>query len=102
MAIIKKAPVGAKVFDLPASRAARAEARVGEPPIFLKLSAGFVEIKPELDVFVVEELLEGKVKPALVRLFVDPKDADALLAEGISDEDMKAIFEFAAGKPLGE
>lgn len=102
MALIKKVPTGAKVFDLPAARAARAEARVGEPAVYLKLSAGYVEIKPELDIFVVEELLEGQVKPALVRLFVDPSDADALLKEGISDADMKAIFEFAAGKALGE
>ena len=102
MAIVKKEPKGAKIFDLPAARAARAEARVGEPAVFLKLTAGYVEIKPELDIFVIEELLQGQVKPALVRLFVDPKDADELLKEGICDADMKAIFEFAAGKELGE
>ena len=102
MAIVKKAPTGAKVFDLPAARTARAEARKGEPAVFLKLTAGYVEIKPELDIFVIEELLQGQVKPALVRLFVDPADADALLKEGICDADMKAIFEFAAGKELGE
>ena len=102
MALVKKAPAGAKVFDLPAARSARAEARKDEPAVFLKLSAGYVEIKPELDIFVIEELLQGQVKPALIRLFVDPTDADALLKEGISDEDMRAIFEFAAGKPLGE
>ena len=102
MALIKKVPSGTKVFDLPAARAARAEARVGEPAVYLKLSAGYVEIKPELDVFVVEELLAGNLKPALVRLFVDPNDADTLLKEGISDADMRAIFEFAAGKSLGE
>ena len=102
MALTKKAPAGAKVFDLPAARSARAEARKGEPAVVLKLSAGYVEIKPELDLMTVEDLLQGQFKSALVRLFVDPADADALLNEGISDDDLAAIFEFAAGKPLGE
>jgi len=102
MAIVKKAPAGAKVFDLPAARTARAEARAGEPSSFIKLSAGYVEIKPELEISVLDLLNEGSIKEAFVRLFVDPKDADALFAEGVSDQDAKAIFEFVAGKSLGE
>ena len=102
MALLKKAPDGAKVLDLPSARLARAEARVGEPSSYIKLTAGYVEIKPELDVLVVGDLIEGNVKDALLRLFTDPKDVDVVMAEGISDIDLKAIFEFASGKSLGE
>ena len=102
MAIVKKAPAGAKVLDLPSARSARAEARVGEPASFIKLSAGYVEIKPELDILAVEDLKAGNPKAALLRLFADPSDVEAVASEGLTDEDLKAIFEFAVGKSLGE
>ena len=102
MTIAKKAPVGAKVLDLQSARTARAEARAGEPAAYLKLSVGFVEIKPEMDIFVIEDLKVGNVKSALTRLFADPKDAEAVFAEGITDDDFKSIVEFSAGKSLGE
>ena len=102
MALIQKAPEGAKVLDLPSARLARAEARVGEPSSYIKLTAGYVEIKAELDVLVVGDLLNAKIKEALTRLFADPLDVDVVMAEGISDTDLQAIFEFASGKSLGE
>jgi hypothetical protein len=102
MTISKKAPEGADVLDLGAARAARAEARAGHPNPVIRLSSGFVDLKPEMDILIAEDLTGGKVKSALVRLLADPADADALLAEGISDDDLKAIIEFATGKNLGE
>jgi hypothetical protein len=102
MAISKKAPEGANVLDLGALRTARAEARAGQPSPVIKLSAGYIDIKPEMDVFVAEDLIAGKIKSALTRLLADPADVDALLAEGVTDDDLQGIIEFAAGKKLGE
>lgn len=102
MSISKKAPAGAKVFNLEATRNARAEARAGEAAPFIKLSAGFVEIKPEFDVLVAEDLMNGNLRHALTRLLVDPDDVKALLKEGITDSDLQELIEFASGKKLGE
>ena len=102
MSISKKAPEGSQVLDLGAARTARAEARAGQSAPVIKLSAGYVEIKAEMDVLVAEDLVNGKISSALSRLLADPADVDALMAEGITDEDLQSIVEFAAGKKLGE
>jgi hypothetical protein len=103
MAILKEAPAGANVLDLGAARAARAEARAATGAVdpVIKLTAGFVPIKPEFDVTVAELLVGGKIREALAALLVDPADVDSLISEGISAQDLNAIVAFV-GASVGE
>ena len=103
MAILKEAPAGAQVLDLGAARAARAEARAaaGETNPVIKLSAGYVEVKPEFDVTIAETLTAGRVRDALKSLLADPDDVEALIEEGITAPDLNEIVTFV-GASLGE
>ena len=102
MTILKVAPDGANVLDLGAERAARAEARAaaGEGVPFIRLSVGYVEVKPEIPISVADLLLID-TKGGLAGLLADPADIDALYAE-ITTGDMEALTEFITGKSLGE
>ena len=104
MTILKKVPEGAQVLDLGAARVARAEARAaeGKGSIFLKLAVGFVEVKPEFAVTVAFDFKDERIKEGLEGVLVDPADVDALFADGLTGQDMEAISQFIAGKPLGE
>lgn len=104
MSILLEIPSGARSFDLGAARQARAEARAaaGESNPYVKLSAGYVEVKPEFALTVAFAFKSGDLKAGLAGMLVDPVDVDALLADGISSEDLEAITKFASGKSLGE
>ena len=104
MSILKQAPDGATVLDLGAARVARAEARAaaGSTGSFLKLTAGFVEVKPEFSLTVAMDFEAEKLREGLAGLLADPADVDVLLADGLTKEDLKAIGEFITGAPLGE
>lgn len=104
MTILSSAPEGATVFDLDGARAARAEARaaagVGLP--VLKVSAGYIEVKPEVDLDSADLFLAGDLKGGLAKLLADPADVDAVLAGGLSREDLDAIGTFITGLNQGE
>lgn len=104
MAILSEAPAGANILDLGQARAARAEARAaaGEGNPLVKLTAGYVEVKPEFDIFIGELLMVGKTRDALTGLLVHPEDVDALIGEGLTPADLNAIVEFIGGVTLGE
>lgn len=104
MTILKKAPEGANVLDLAGARAGRAEARAlaGEANPVLKLEAGFIELRPEIDITTSDDFLAGRTKAALAKLLVDPADVDELLKSGLSTGDLEAITKFVAGKTPGE
>ena len=104
MTILTKAPEGGNVIDLSAARAARAEARAlsGETSTFLKLDAGYVEMKAEIALNVIVDFLDNRIKQALGGLLVDPTDVDVLLTDGISTDDFEAILEHLTGKSAGE
>lgn len=103
MAILAEAPEGANVLDLGAARAARAEARAasGEGDSFIKLSAGFVQVLPEIPISVAVILEAGDVKAGLAGLLADPADVEALLVE-ITSNDVEALVKFITGTSLGE
>ena len=105
MAILSKAPEGANVLDLEAVRAARAEARAeaGEGHPVIKLSGDrFVEVKAEFSISVAIDFQNENIKGGLAALLVDPEDVDALLEDGLSQQDIAEIAKFVAGLSLGE
>jgi len=101
MAILSSAPESADVLDLGAARAARAEAR-GDAKQYIKLSAGFIEVRPELPIEAAFLFQAEDVRGGLALMLVDPADVDALMADGLSAEDLAEIAKFTTGKPLGE
>jgi hypothetical protein len=103
MSILKKAPEGSQVLDLGAARAARAEARAaaGEGDSYIKLSAGYVQVLPEVPISVAVILETGDIKAGLAGLLADPADIDALLVE-LTSNDVEALVKFITGTPLGE
>lgn len=104
MAILSSAPEGAEVLDLDAARAARAEARAaaGKGLPLIKVSAGYVEAKPEIDLECAEDFLAGRFRDGLAKLLADPADVDALWAGGLSRADLDTIGEFVNGATSGE
>ena len=105
MAILSKAPEGAKVLDLEAGRTARAEARAlaGEGNPIIQLSGSrFVEVKAEFSIAVAIDFQNENIKGGLAALLVDPADVDVLLADGLSQQDIAEIAKFIAGLSLGE
>lgn len=104
MAILSEAPKGAKVLDLGAARIARTEARTatGEALPVIKLAAGYVEVKPEVDILSAEDFAAGHIRAGLAKLLADPADIDALVADGITKDDLDAIATFITGASLGE
>jgi hypothetical protein len=104
MSILKAAPSGASVLDLGAARAARAEARAaaGEGNPFIKLDAGYVEVRPEFDITLALDFQNENIEGGLAKLLVDPTDVAVLLSEGLTTGDLTAITQFVSGKSLGE
>jgi hypothetical protein len=104
MAILKSAPEGANVLDLDAARVARAEARAaaGESLPLIKVAAGYVETKPEIDLTCADDFVAGRISAGLAKLLADPTDVASLLADGLSRDDLEAITTFVAGTSLGE
>jgi hypothetical protein len=104
MAIVADLPNDADVLDLGAARKARAEVRAaeGKGSLFLKLSAGYVEVHPEVPLDAAIRFQAEDLKGGLGMMLVDPADADVLFAEGLTATDLKEIVEFASGKSLGE
>jgi hypothetical protein len=104
MAILNTAPEGANVLDLGAARAARAEVRAasGQSVPLIKIDAGFIEVRPEIDLLCAEDFVAGKFHEGLAKLLVDPADIDVLLADGLSKDDLEAITTFVTGTGLGE
>lgn len=100
MAVLKSAPEGANVLDLGAARAARAEAR--KDSSFIKLSAGYVELKPELDVLCAEDFAASRISSGLARVVADPADVAALVEGGLTKDDLESIVAFVTGASLGE
>lgn len=100
MAILDSIPEGAQVIDLDKARIARAEAR--ESKTFVKLSAGYVEVKPEIALESAEAFEAGRVREGIQALLVDPADVDVLYKDGLSAEDLAVIVEHVSGKTLGE
>lgn len=102
MAILESAPAGASVLDLGAARNARAEARQGKPAPVIKLAAGYVEVSPEMDVLSADDFAAGRIKEGLSKMLADPNDVEALVAGGVSKDDLEAIVQFVTGASLGE
>jgi hypothetical protein len=104
MTILKKAPEGAEVLDLGAARVARAEARAAEGlgGKFLKISKGYIEVKAEIPVEVAFIFQSGGIKAGLAGILVDPSDADALIADGLTGQDLDAMTSLVSGTSLGE
>jgi len=102
MTVLKAAPEGAKVLDLGAERAARAEVRAaeGEGVPFIRLSVGYIEVKPEIPL-AVADLIMVDTKAGLAGLLADPADIEDLYGE-ITTGDLEALTEFITGKSLGE
>jgi hypothetical protein len=103
MSILKKAPAGAEVLDLDAAHAARAEARAaaGKTSSFIKISAGYVEVRAEAPLSAAVALQSENIRDGLAGLLVDPADIDALLGE-ITSQDLEALTGFITGSSLGE
>jgi hypothetical protein len=104
MAIRNEAPEGAEVFDIEAARQARAEVRAaeGKGNPFLKLSAGYVEVKSEFPITVAFKFQAEDIRGGLEDFLADPADIDVLLENGLSAQDLQEITKFVAGLTLGE
>lgn len=100
--ILDTAPEGAKVLDLDAAREARAEAKKDEPNPVIKLQAGYVELRKEVDVTAAEDFKAGNLIEGLGKLLADPADIAALTKDGFSSEDLSAVMMFVTGRSLGE
>ena len=104
MSVLSEAPAGSTVLDLGAARVARAEVRVaeGKASSFIKLAAGFVEVRAEFALATAEAFQAGQISVGLAGLLVDPADVDVLLADGLTAQDLEAVTKFIAGASLGE
>lgn len=104
MAILSELPKGASVLDLDAARVARAEARAleGKGNPFLKISAGYIEVKPEVALEAAFLFQEEKLREGLALLLIDSDDVQTLLDSGLTANDLDAIVRFIAGADLGE
>lgn len=102
MSILSEAPAGAEVIDLAAARAARAEVDATQPPVLLKIEAGYIQLKREVDVLCAEDFSEGHIRDGLSKLLEDPADIDELVKRGLSKADLEAIVNHVTGSTLGE
>ncbi|MEO6116013.1 MAG: hypothetical protein ABIP33_06475 [Pseudolysinimonas sp.] len=100
--ILKEAPEGSEVLDLDGLRAARAELVKDEPGPVVKIVAGFIELKPSLDVTAAIDFSEGRFRDGLGKLLADPSDVDELIKTGFSTDDINSLTMFIAGRSLGE
>lgn len=98
-----EAPEGANVLDLAALRAARQEVRAaaGKTVSVIKLAAGYIEVVAEVPLEAAFAFETGDLKGGLGLMLVDPADVDALLGDGLTGEDIKAISTFLKAD-LGE
>lgn len=103
MAILSSAPEGARVLDLDAARAARAEARAasGQSLPVIKVAAGYVPVCAEIDIECVEDFTAGRFRDGLARLLSDPADVGVLI-DGLTKDDLETITKFVTGATLGE
>lgn len=102
MSILSAAPEGAEVIDLAASRAARSEVDATLPPVLIKIEAGYIQIKRDLDVLAAEDFTDGHIREGLAKLLADPADIDELVKRGLSKDDLQAIVDHVTGSTLGE
>ena len=104
MSVLKEAPQGSNVFDLDSERKARAEARAaaGEASPFIKLDAGYVELKPEIDALAAEDFTGGHIRAGLAKILADPTDVEEVVKGGFSRDDLQAVVKFLNGNSLGE
>lgn len=104
MSILTEAPEGAKVLDLEAGRAARAEQRAkdGQGNPYLKLAAGYVEVKAEFALSTAFDFKNEDIEGGLRGLLADPADLEAVLADGLTAQDLEALTKFVTGATLGE
>jgi hypothetical protein len=100
MAILNELPNDAEVFDLDAARVARAETRKGGS--FIKLTAGYIEVHAEIPLEAAELFGKNDLNGGLSLVVVDPEDAAALLADGLTASDLRDIIQFITGSSLGE
>jgi hypothetical protein len=103
MAILRALPDNAVSFDLDAARVARAEARAaaGQGSQFIKVSAGYIEVKAEVPLEAAYLLQQENIKEGLGLVLTDPADVDVLWST-LSADDFKEIIEFISGKTVGE
>lgn len=91
-------------IDLDAARAARIEQRAaagkGNPKV--KLGGQVFEFRAELPIVAAELALDGKITEALALLLVDPGQADAFMAAGLSQYDVELLMDRLFGSTLGE
>jgi hypothetical protein len=101
--IRKHIPEGSTVLDLAASRAARAEQRAkdGKGAPFVKLAAGYVEVKAEIPLAAAFAFKNEEIEAGLRLMLADPADGDKLVADGLSSEDLAALTQFIAGVTPG-
>lgn len=104
MTVLTEAPEGVDIIDIDAARAARAEARAasGGKASYVKVGAGYVELKPEVDVLSAEDFSAGRIRVGLSKILADPEDIDTLVASGISAPDLDLIIKRITGQSLGE
>lgn len=102
MTIRTEAPAGANVLDIDAARAARAEARADSGGTFLKLDAGYVEVKAEVPLAAMDDFQSGEITRGLTALFADPADVPTVVASGLTTDDVSEILKFITGVDLGE
>ena len=104
MTLLKKAPAGANVLDLGAARLSRAEIRAGkgEGDPYLKLAAGYVQVKTEIPLIAAFLFQAEKIEAGLKEMLVDPGDVQALLDDGLTANDLDELGQFISGKSLGE
>ena len=100
--ILDAAPEGARVLDLSAIHAARAEAHKDEPLPVVKLSAGFVEMKHEIELGAVEDFAKADFRSGLAKMLKDPGDVDALFDGGLTRDDLESLNRFLTGQTLGK
>ena len=98
--ILNTAPDGAKVLDLSAAHIARAEATVQARVI--KISAGYVEVRNEIDVFAADDFFQNRIRDGLAKLLKDPADIDEIVKFGLTSSDLELLTDFVLGKTPGE
>lgn len=101
MAILKSVAEGSETLDLGAARSARIEAR-GDVKRYIKLTAGYVEVLPEIPLSAGILFKNQDIQGGLAGMLLDPTDADLILKDGLTDDDLTAIAVFMSGKSLGE
>jgi len=103
MALLSSLPEGATVLDLEAERAARAEVRAsqGVGALYVKISAGYIEVNPEVPLAAAYLFQDEKIHEGLALLLADPADID-ILWPTLTADDMKALTSFISGKTPGE